>query len=165
MLKRITKLEVILSILLVFMPLILIAFTNEVRSSISNYAYSSAEHVFAMLLSIAASMFIVNGTAHRKKWYNIVLGATLIGVIMTPHLDHSLLHYTFAGLFFVGSVFVMIYFSSAKQRLIKTIAGSIIVVALSGHFIFNLYSLFFAEWIGLMPIAIHFIGESINKLD
>lgn len=165
MLKRITKLEVILSVLLVFMPLILIAFTNEVRTSISNYAYSSAEHVFAMLLSIAASMFIVNGTAHRQKWYNILLGCTLIGVIMTPHLDYSLLHYTFAGLFFLGSVFVMIYFSSAKQRLIKIIAGTIILIGLCGHFTTNIYSLFYAEWIGLFPIAIHFIGESTQKLD
>lgn len=163
--KRLTKLEVILSVLLVFIPLILILFTNEVRSSISNYAYSSAEHLFAMLLSIASAMFIVNGTAYNKKWYNIVLGCSLIGVIMTPHLDHPLLHYSFAGLFFVGSVFVMIYFSSAQQRAIKITAGTIIILAMLGHFITNFYSLLVAEWIGLLPISIHFIGESLNKLD
>lgn len=163
--KRLTKLEVILSVFLVFVPLILIAFTNEVRSSISNYAYSSAEHVFAMLLSIAAAMFIVNGTAYNKKWYNIVLGCALIGVVLTPHLDYPIWHYSFATLFFIGSVFVMIYFSSAKQREIKIIAGAIVICGLLGHFATNTYSLFYAEWIGLLPIAIHFIGESTQKLD
>lgn len=163
--KRITKLEVILSTLLVFMPLILFLYTNELRSSISNYAYSSAEHVFSMLMSIAAAMFIVNGTAYNKKWYNIILGCSLIGVILTPHLDYSFLHYSFAGLFFLGSVFVMIFFSSKEQRTTKIIAGSIIVLGLIGHFAANLYTLFFAEWIGLFPIAIHFIGESVEKID
>ena len=163
--KRLTKLEVILSTILVFIPLILIAVTHQVRPSISNYVYSSASHIFAALLSIAAALFIVNGTAYNKKWYNIVLGCALIGVVATPHLDYPIWHYAFASLFFLGSVFVMIFFSSAKQREIKIVAGAIIILGLLGHFATNTYSLFYAEWIGLMPIAIHFIGESINKLD
>jgi len=163
--KRLTKLEVILSVFLPFVPLILIWYTNEVRSSISNYVYSDATHVFSMLLSIASAMFIVNGTAYNKKWYNIVLGCSLIGVILTPHLDYPILHYTFATLFFLGSVFVMIFFSSTKQRVYKIAAGMIIVMGLFGHFCTHSYSLLYAEWIGLFPISIHFIGESLNKID
>lgn len=163
--KRLTKLEVILSTLLFFIPLILVAFTQEVRASISDYAYSDLSYLFASLLSVAGTMFIFNGTAYNSRWYNIVLGCSLIGVVLTPHLHASVLHYVFASIFFFGSIFCMIFFSSASQRNLKLVAGAIIVFGLIGHFWFNWYSLFWAEWIGILPICIHYIGESLGKLD
>ena len=163
--KRLTKLHVILAIILLFTPLVLILATGEVRSSISNYAYSSMNHLFATLLTIAGTMFIFNGTAYNTRWYNIVLGLSLIGVALTPHYDFPILHYVFASIFFVGSVFCMIFFSSAQQRFIKLVAGAIITIGLIGHFAFNFYSLFWAEWIGILPICIHYLGESTGKLD
>jgi len=98
--KNFAKLEVILATFLLFVPLILIGYTNEVRGSISNYAYSKAPHVFSMLLSIASAMFIYNGAVKSKQWFNIILGCALIGVILTPHLDYPIWHYSFATLFF-----------------------------------------------------------------
>jgi hypothetical protein len=163
--KRLTKLEVILATLLFFIPLILIICTGEIRSSISDYAYSNLNFLFATLLSIAGTMFIFNGSAYNLRWYNIILGCSLIGVALTPHLHLPILHYFFAAIFFLGSVFSMIFFSSREQRKIKLIAGAIITIGLAGHFVFNYYSLFWAEWIGIMPICIHYIGESLGKID
>lgn len=163
--KRIIKLEIILSVLLLFLPLILILTTGEIRDSISDYAYSKLNYLFAVLLTIAGTMFIFNGTAYNSRWYNIVLGCSLIGVALTPHLDYSLYHYFFAGVFFLGSVFCMIFFSSKQQRPIKISIGFIIVTSLIGVYLTDYYTLLVAEWIGILPICVHYIGENLGKID
>ena len=160
---RFKKLETIMASFLLFMPLILILISREVRPSISDYAYSKINNIFSGLLWCSAIIFLYNGVL-TKKWYNIVLCVALIGVSATPHLDFPLWHYSFAVLFFIGSVFVMIYFSSAKQRWFKILAGIVILTGLLGSY-FNYYSLFYAEWIGLLPITLHYIAESLNKID
>lgn len=159
------KLDIILSTLLLFVPLILILVNGEIRTSISDYAYSRYNYIYVMLLTIAGMMFIFNGSSYKDKWYNILLGLSLIGVAITPHRDFSVLHYIMAILFFSGSIFTMVWYSSYKQRWFKLLAGFIIVMVMSFHFVFNMYSLFYAEWLGIVPITLHFIGESIGKLD
>lgn len=163
--NRLIKLHVILSVLLLFLPLILVVASGEIRSSISNYAYSDVNYLFATLLTIAGTMFIFNGTAYNSRWYNIVLGCSIIGVALTPHYDYPIIHYSLASVFFLGSVAAMIAYSSAKQRPLKLYFGIIIILALLLHFLFNWYSLFCAEWIGILPITIHYLGESTGKLD
>ena len=163
--KRITKLEVILVVFLLLLPLVLILATGETRTSISNYAYSDQKTLFGMLLAIAAAMFVYNGVINREKWYNIVLGCSLFGVALTPHLDYPILHYSFAGLFFLGSVATMIIYSSAPQRELKIVLGAFIILALLNYFITGMYSLLVAEWIGILPISVHFIFESLKKFD
>ncbi|UYW02128.1 hypothetical protein K5I29_04300 [Flavobacterium agricola] len=163
--KRILKLELILALFLFFIPVVLIGVTNEIRPSISDYAYSKSNDVFTALLTIAGALFIYNGVINREKWYNIVLGCSLIGIGVTPHLDYAVLHYSFAALFFIGSIAVMIIYSSQQQRFLKVMLALIVLTALIGCFAFKWYSLLVAEWIGLIPIAVHFIGESTQKLD
>jgi len=163
--KRLMTLEIILSALLILTPGILIFLDGSTRSSISNYAYSHKSEWFVFLITLAASMFIYNGTAWKTKWYNIVLGITLAGIVLTPHLEFPTIHLIFAILFFAGSVFVMIYFSSKKQRIYKIIAGVFIAIGMSGYFFFHWYSIFWAEWLGIVPICVHFVGESLGKVD
>lgn len=163
--KRLMTLEIVLSSLLIITPGILIWLDGAIRSSISNYAYSSKSEWFVFLITLAVSMFIYNGTAWKTKWYNIVLGITLAGIVLTPHLEYKTIHLVFAIIFFAGSVFVMIYFSSKKQRLFKIIAGVFLSLGIAGFYVFEWYSLFWAEWIGMLPICIHFIGESLGKID
>lgn len=165
LLERIKKFEVIAGSVLLFLPIILMASTWEIRPSISDYAYSELPFLLPTLLSLSGALFMYNGVFNKDKWYNIVLGICLIGVGLTPHLDFPILHYIFTGAFFVGSALVMIIYSSAKQRPIKIIAGFIMVIVIALSFFFNLFSVFLAEWIGIFPIAIHFIGESLNKID
>jgi len=165
LLNRLTKFEVIVGSVLFFLPVILWLATGEIRPSISNYAYSDLPHLLPTLLTSAGLLFAYNGVVHRDKWYNIVIGFLLIGVALTPHKDYPLLHYFFTGAFFVGSAAVMIIYSSTKQRWWKIIAGVVMVLAIALSFIFKLFSVFLAEWIGIFPITIHFIGESLNKID
>lgn len=163
--KRLMTLEILLSLLLIFTPAILIWLDGSIRSSISNYAYSYKSEWFVFLITLAASMFIYNGTAWKTKWYNIVLGITLAGVVLAPHLEFKTLHVIFAVTFFAGSVFVMIYFSCKEQRIFRILCGFFLLFGIAGSYVFNWYSLFWAEWIGMVPICIHFIGESIGKFD
>lgn len=153
------------AIFLFGIPLFLILFTGEVRPSISNYAYSSISELFVMLLTISGILFFDDGYTIRSRYFNMILGGSLMGVALTPHCDWPVLHYSFASLFFLGSQFNMIYYSSRKQRKYKILASIFIMFGLSGHFIFNLFSLFWAEWIGILPITLHYIGESLGKID
>lgn len=151
--------------LLIIMPLILVGFDDwNVRSSISNYAYMEHNQVYYFLLIIGSTMFAYNGALWRKN-YQMLLGATLLGVALTPHKDYIVSHAVFAGLFFIGSIFVMIYHSSKEQRIYKVYVGVFITAAMLLHFVANAYSLFYAEWLGIVPIAVHYLGESKGIVD
>jgi len=160
------KLERILAIVCIFIPLILIIVDQgTMRESISNYAYMNDNHVYGFLLTLAAMMFIVNGTIKDKKWYNVVLGIALTGIVLFPHLDFKIAHYVFATIFFLGSVIVISYYTSKKQFWIACGIAIVIVLSLLAHFWFHLFSLFVAEWIALGIIGIHYILESFKILD
>lgn len=161
--KRLRNLRIIKASVLLFTPLILICITGEIRPSISDYAYSNYKGLFVMLLTIAGMLYL-NNSITAKQYHNGFLGLSLLGVALTPHLHYPILHYGFAVFFFLGSVFVMIYFSSAEQRLYKIIAGAVIVYALVSIYTHGL-SILIAEWIGIVPISIHFIGEKLNIID
>lgn len=167
--KRIKRLLNISFIWLIFLPVFLIYIDGGIRTSISNYAYSQYSFVFVAFLTFAGAMLVVDGCKDdlitRNKWYSIILGLALIGVAVTPHKDYTIIHYTFASVFFIGSLIAMILFSSPKQRLFKFFLGSIIIFSMVGHFVFKWYSLLIAEWIGMLPIIINYTGENNNKLD
>lgn len=165
MINKFKTLNTTFGILFFFIPLILIIVNQEVRPSISNYAYSHYNYWFFSLISLSGFLFVVNGWLDKARRYNILLGFALIGVALTPHKDLPVTHYICAGGFFLGSVYVMIAFSSAKQRFYKIIAGIVIVTALLLSIITKEISLFIAEWIGMIPISIHYVLEAQNKID
>lgn len=161
--KDIKRLEVTLAILLMFTPLILRLVEGFFRISISNYAYSSYNYVFVLLLTLAGSLFLYNGIGYRRHWYNSLLGISLFGVVLTPHLDYTIIHYFFASSFFLGSVLAIGLSSNVAFKGFKFFVSSIVVLGLILHFAFNTFSLLVAEWIGIIPISIHFIIKSIKK--
>lgn len=163
--KKFTDLNVILALSFLAIPLLLFIATGEIRQSISNYEYSSQSGLFHLLLSLAGAMFFYNGYVDRSKFYNMVIGASLWGVVLTPHLEYEILHYSFAGLFFIGSIFAMIFWSSGKERFWKILTGVAILYAMAGCFYYNWYSIFWAEWLGMLPISIHYVLESLGKID
>ena len=119
--------------------------------------------IYVFLLTLAAMLFIVNGTIYNRKWYNIVLGISLTGVVLLPHLDFSFFHYAFAVLFFLGSTIFILWFSKMMNRWIKISIGISIISALAAHFIFGFISLLAAEWIAFAIIALHYILESYKR--
>jgi len=163
--KRVYNYDKWVVLLLITMPLILLGFNGwEMKQSISAFVYMENNQVFYFLFFIAASMFGYNGALWLKN-YQILLGAALAGIALTPHLEYELAHNIFAVGFFLGSIYIMIKHSSKEQRPFKIIAGAFIVFGMLGHFAVGWYSLFWAEWIGMLPIAIHYVGESLNIID
>lgn len=163
-LKDVKRLEISLAILLMFIPLILKLSENlAFRDSISNYAYSTVSHVFVLLLTLSGSLFLYNGIFFKRHWYNSLLGISLFGVALTPHLEFKILHYLFATIFFLGSIISIGLSSNIAFRGFKFLISGIVLFALSLHFAFNLFSLLIAEWIGIVPISTHFIVKSYNN--
>ena len=154
------------AIVFLFIPLILILVNDGVvLKSISAYA-KYTPMTFSSLLSLASAIFIYDGILeHKSRWYNIYIGLSLLGVVYFDMYNHFIIHYIFAGIFFLGSLFNMVYFSSKKQRFIKLLVAFIVLLGMSGHYIFNLYSLFWAEWFAMIPMSIHYILELTNKID
>jgi hypothetical protein len=145
----------------------------EFRSSVSAYVDMPLSRLFGMLLCIAAMLFIFNGAVYFKKemqlrlksqgkWYNVVLGLSLLGVIIIhyQHPGFEWLHYFFAATFFVGNVVVIAFFHKGHDRIPRAALAIITLLALALHFIFHLYSLFWAEWLSLIVIGVHFLLEA-----
>jgi hypothetical membrane protein len=118
-------------------------------------------------------LFIFNGAVYFRreekfelksqgKWYNVVLGLALLGVISLPHEEFEFPHYLFAGIFFLGNVFVIAFLHNKKQRVFRAILAILTILSLAFHFIFGWISLFWGEWLSLAVIGIHFILEARN---
>jgi len=159
-----TKFKVIQAIAFLSIPLILWAVNGEILDSVSAYAYHTPM-VFALSLTLAGALFVYDGYLERKRWVNIFIGVSLFGVVLFKHLDYPLIHYTCAAIFFLGSLASMVIFSSNKERIFKGMVVVATLFGLSGCFIFEWYSIFWAEWIGMFPISIHFVLEALDKID
>ena len=163
-LRYFTELKVVQALAFLLIPVILMLVDGGILSSISAYAYK-APMTFALSLTLAGALFFYDGYIERSRWYNMYVGIALFGVVLFPHLDYEITHYASAGVFFLGSIFNMIFFSSNKERIFKIITSTLILFGMLGHFYFDWYSLFWAEWIGMLPISIHFVLEATGKID
>ena len=141
------------------------------RLSISDYVYSSNSYVFGMLLCMAAMLFIFNGAVYfrsehplrlnsRGKWYNVILGLSLFGVICFPHRDLTRLHYIFASLFFFGNALVIGLYHHKRNRLISITMSVLTVVFLLLSISLKPLTLLWGEWLSLTVIAVHFMLEA-----
>lgn len=158
------------------------------RTSISNYVFMPHSYWFGSLLALAGALFIFNGAQHMSaqqedeadkrraksrfgKGYNILFGIALFGVIYFDHVNHTWLHYIFAGIFFVGCALAMILTRETKLNTLGDVLGILTLVALAVYFLITWvygednqwYTLLWAEWIGLFFIAIYFIVESHQR--
>ncbi len=128
----------------------------KLEKSISQYA-NVIPMLFAFLLTLAGTVIFNDGFVERKRWYNMITGVGLFGVVLFKNTLYPTLHYSFAGLFFLTPVFVMIWLSFKEAKLIirlsLRILAFLVLFGMAGHFIFKWYSLFFAEWIGIIPIS------------
>lgn len=172
------KLERIIAVVLIFIPLLLrwAENGNSFRSSISNYVYMNKNiHIFGLLLTLAATLFIFNGVLYiqqngdldfpkrQARWYNIVLGAALFGVLLFPHLESPVMHYIFAGIFFLGSVVFIAIFHNKKYRKLSIFIATLPLISLGLYFYDKtIISLLWAEWIALGAIGVHYILESLE---
>ena len=163
---RFARLERVLAVFCVFIPLFLICFDNGlIRDSISDYHAMDEKQVFYFPLTVIAMLFVVNGVVKGEHIYNTLLGLMLAGVILFNNDDFTTLHLVFAIAFFAGNAVVIVVFSSKKELWFKALLVAIIVIAMLGHFVFGWFSLFWAEWVSFGIIAFHYILESWGVID
>ena len=53
---------------------------------------------------------------HGGKFYNIIFGLSLLGVLLFPHCEFPIPHYVSAIIFFVGSIVLMAFAGNKKFR-------------------------------------------------
>ena len=186
-----SQFEIAMAAFLVMTPLLLRLADpiGKFRDSISAYIRMDNSHYFGIYLTMAAMLFLINGFAFFKKgsingeylydkhgrWYNVILGFSLLGVAFVPYdlKGWCILHFIFAGIFFLGSAIAIVIFTSNRHRKWGWIMLLVILFALLLHFgpkygiIFpkgkEILSLLFAEWIGMGVIAVNYILET-NKI-
>ena len=170
--------EQLIAAICILIPLFLyLADNNTIRGSISSYVDMKNSYIYGLLLGIASMLFIFNGALYfkttpkplmnykknRGKWYNIILGIALMGVVLFPYNGKlSFLHYFFTIVFFGGSAVVMFLFQNPKHIYISRILAIVSMFGLGfcvlgGNSIINL---FWAEWISLFLIGLYYILES-----
>ena len=177
------KVETVIAFICILIPWILCAIDGGLRDSISAYVNMNESQYFGLLLTMASMMFIFNGALYfgvedsvetktyisqcnynkprKGKWYNLILGIALMGVVIFDFKNQKILHYTFAVIFFVGSALVMFFIHDPddiwKSRILAI--GSLLCLGIS-VFDENILSLFWSETIALTIIGIHYILES-----
>jgi hypothetical protein len=144
------------------------------RESISDYVYMSDSYIYGMLLCMAAMLMIFNGAVYFRnenamglpragKWYNVILGVSLLVVILFPHRQYVIIHYFFGGVFFLGNAVVTALFSYARDRVVSVVLAVVTVAAIGLHYA-GVWSLLAGEWISLAVISAHFIMQSRGPL-
>ena len=146
------------------------------RYSVSDYAYSSTSYLFGMLYMMAAMLYIYNGVVYRTNKtlqvnrtanaMNFLIGLFLIGVILNPASRNLLLHNILSLLFFGGNIVLMLFFPKENEsRWFKltriAMAMGCLLALLGGLPFLHLYTLLWAEWIGLFIIASYLILTSV----
>ena len=160
-----TKFKTVQALLFLAIPLILILVNGTpTLKSISAYV-NYTPVAFSFMLTMAGSLFIYDSVVDKKSPYNSFIGVSLFGVVLFNHLVFPILHYSFAIIFFIGSLFNMIFFSSNSQRPLKILTAVAVLFGMLGCFYFNWYSIFWAEWVGMVPISLHFVLEELGKID
>ncbi len=184
------KVERFIAAILFFTPLILfivdLKYRTDFRDSISNYFFMCDTHWFGSLLTLAGALFIFNGAQHMSvqqnqrladlgyrfgKGYNIIFGLALFGVLYFDHITFMVIHYVFAVVFFVGCALAMILTRQTPLKTLGDVLGILTLLSLCLHFLLNYvlgevqnpFTLLWAEWVGLLFIAIYFIAESIHR--
>lgn len=140
------------------------------RESISDYVYMSDSYIYGMLLCMAAMLFIFNGAVYFRnedafglqragKWYNVILGVSLLVVILFPHRQYVIIHYFFGAVFFLGNAVVIGLFHNARDRVVSIVLAVVTVAAIALHYA-GVWSLLAGEWVSLGVIAAHFIMQA-----
>jgi hypothetical protein len=181
-LKTFVAFQIIIALVCILIP-VLLRFADKsykgFRSSISDYARMPNSYVYGMLLCMAAMLFIYNGAVYFQrtkkglqginqhgKWYNVVLGVSLLLVIIFPTDKYETVHYVFSIIFFGGNAAVTAIFYCRKYRSIRILLAILTVVSFALFFAKILIpTIFWAEWLSLTVVSIHFILEAKTASD
>ncbi|MFS4468871.1 hypothetical protein [Maribacter sp. 2210JD10-5] len=184
------KVERFIAVTLTLTPLVLyladFGFERKFRTSISDYAFMCDSYWFGSLLALAGALFIFNGAQHMSltdipslafaekrfgKGYNIIFGIALFGVIYFDHEDFKVVHYIFAAVFYLGCALAMLLTRETQLKKTGDVLGILTILSLGLNLLLdwilgednNPFTLLWAEWLGLIFIAIYFVAESFER--
>ena len=160
------------------------------KPSISDYVTMDGAHIFGMLLTIAAMLFMSSGVVFWNKkitfregtWrsvLNLILGLLLLGVVIFPCTTMPTMHMIVAIAFFFGCAIGTLgrKAKDKKRRFVDYAAVLVMAFAMFCHFAvagewfncafcrrpFNLFNLFGAESIALWITGLDFILVSLKR--
>ena len=166
---RFAQLERVLAAILMLTPALLVVVDvgpEQVRDSVSAYHDIGRPETFFVPLTVAAMLFIVNGVLKDGHWYNWVLGILLLMVVVFDHDGVSKVPHNFGALgFFGGNVATMVWFSKNKSGLLKAVLAGTIALAVVLWLLVDWFTLFWAEWVSLVIVALHYILDSVGWTD
>ena len=162
--KLFTNLKAFQALLFLLIPVFLWIGEGRLLDSISAYAYYTPM-LFGFLLTLAVAVFFYDGFVDPSRWYNMLTAIFLAGVVLFPHLDWPIIHYAAAVLFFLWSAANMVIFTSKRERWFKLLFAIFVIFGILGSIAFGWYSIFWAEWIGMLPISAHYVLEVLGKID
>ena len=151
-----------MSFLLALFPFYMVLIDGNIRTSISDYAYSEYNFFYIFFITMIGSIFFYDGYLYKKRYYNIILGVSLWGISLTPYKQYEILHFIFSFIFFIGSVFFILLKIKSKYIYIRIFLSVILLLSILLYKPFNLITLFWAECIGILPILLNYILELIS---
>lgn len=146
------------------------------RLSLSDYVYSTTGYLFGLLYCLAGSLFIYNAVVYRRRrhqlrlfsqghWYNLFIGLSLIGVVLSPDRVTHFWHMFFTIAFFAGNLLVLFFVSardeSGASKALRTGMAYAVLFALL-FFVRRDITLLEAEWFSLIMIGLHLIRVSLS---
>ena len=150
--------------LLLIVPILVLCNGGVWLDSISAYV-NHTPVAFGALFMTAALLFFQDGFIFRERRHNVTLGIALFFVMVLNHKIYPELHYAFAIYFYVASNVLMIWKSSKEQRWWKILITVGVAIAGTACFGFGWISILTFEWIGMLPMSVHFAGETTGKIN
>lgn len=165
-LTRFATVERSLAGLCITIPLWLVLFDEEqdsIRGSISSYFDMTPPQAYYFPLTVAAMLFVFNGIVKTRRFYNVVLGVCLSGVVLF-NMDGAtaLPHYVFAVGFFGLNAIVILWFSNDVSVTLRNLLIVVLLAALVAWVFIDAFTTFWAETVSLVAIAAHFVLDSIG---
>ena len=165
-LARFATVERALAVLCITIPLWMVLFDEEqdtIRGSISSYYDMTPPQAYYYPLTVAAMLFMFNGIVKTRRFYNVVLGVCLSGVVLF-NMDGAtaLPHYIFAVGFFGLNAIVILWFSNDVSVGFRNALIVVLLAALLAWIFIDAFTTFWAETVSLVAIAAHFVLDSIG---
>ncbi len=165
-LARFATVERALAVLCITIPLWLVLFDEEqdsIRGSVSSYYDMTPPQAYYFPLTVAAMLFMFNGIVKTRRFYNVVLGVCLSGVVLF-NMDGATAvpHYIFAVGFFGLNAIVILWFSNDVSVTLRNVLIVVLLAALLAWIFIDAFTTFWAETVSLIAIAAHFVLDSIG---
>ena len=165
-LARFATVERALAGLCVTIPLWLVLFDEDqdsIRGSVSAYFDMTPPQAYYFPLTVAAMLFLFNGIVKSRRFYNVVLGLCLSGVVLFNLEGATAVpHYVFAVGFFGLNAIVILWFSNDVSVALRNALIAVLVAAVLAWIFIDAFTTFWAETVSLIAIAAHFVLDSIG---